>query len=88
MDLERLRDEWRVVRIEEGGASVPEDLATTVHHILNEDRAEIMEGDQNAGEGVIRLGPTSDPNAFDSMATGGLQKEATELGIHRVEGFP
>src|SRR4051794_20358035 len=86
MDLERLQGAWRVVRIEKGGSPVPDDLAATVRYIFDDDRVILMEGDQMAGEGVIRLDPAAVPKAFDFTATGGPQAGTTALGIYRVEG--
>jgi uncharacterized protein (TIGR03067 family) len=86
MDLELLQGAWRAVRIEKGGSPVPEELAATVRYIFDDDRVILMEGDQKAGEGVIRLDPASDPKAFDFTATEGPQKGSTVLGIYRVEG--
>jgi uncharacterized protein (TIGR03067 family) len=45
-----------------------------------------MEGDQAAGEGVIRPDPAADPKAFDLAATAGPQAGTTGRGIDRIEG--
>src|SRR4051794_9714124 len=86
MDLERLQGAWRAVRIEKGGCPVPDELAATVRYIFDDDRVILMEGDQTAGEGVIRLDPASDPKAFDFTATEGPQKGKVALGIYHIEG--
>lgn len=86
MDLERLQGAWRAVRIEKGGNPVPNEVAAIVRYIFDDDRVLLMEGDQKAGEGVIRLDPASDPKAFDFTATGGPQEGTTALGIYRIEG--
>ena len=86
MDLERLQGAWRAFRIEKGGSTVPDELAATVRYIFDDDRVILMEGDQKAGEGVIRLDPTAEPKAFDFTATEGPQEGTTALGIYRVEG--
>src|SRR4051812_5683667 len=85
MDLDLLQGAWRAVRIVKGGNPVPDELAATVRYIFDDDRVILMEGDQRAGEGVIRLDPASDPKAFDFTATKGPQMGTTALGIYRVE---
>lgn len=84
--LDLLQGAWRAVRIETGGRPAPEDLAAIVRYIFDGDRVTLMEGDQKAGEGVIRLDPAAEPKTFDFTATGGPQVGATALGIYRVEG--
>src|SRR3954453_10223271 len=86
MDLERLRGQWRAVRIEKGGTPVPDKIAAIVRYIFDGDRVTLLEGDQKAGEGVIRLDPSADPRAFDFEATGGPQVGARAEGIYLVEG--
>src|SRR5215211_6488257 len=86
MDLDLLQGVWRAVRIETRGSSVPEGLTASVRYTFDGDRITLMEGDQEAGEGVIRLDPAAQPKAFDFTATGGPQVGMTALGIYRVEG--
>lgn len=86
MDSDLLQGAWRAIRIESAGNVVPSEVAATVRYLFEGDRVRLMEGDQPAGEGVIRLDPSADPKAFDSLATGGPQAGATALGIYRVEG--
>src|SRR4051812_15003898 len=85
-DLDLLQGAWRAVRIEKGGTPVPADIAGTVRYLFDGDRVTLMEGDQKAGEGNIRLAPTTDPKAFDFTATEGPQQGATVLGIYQVDG--
>src|SRR6185369_1017067 len=77
MDLKQLQGAWRAVRIEKEGKIVPDDVAATVRYIFDDDRVILMEGDQKAGEGIIRLDPATDPKSFDFMATEGPQAETT-----------
>src|SRR5918998_1942256 len=86
MDLDLLQGAWRAVRIETGGRPAPEDLAGIVRYLFDGDRVTLMEGDQKAGEGVIRLDPAARPKAFDFTATAGPQVGMTARGIYRVEG--
>src|SRR4051812_21481332 len=86
MDLDLLQGAWNAVRIETGGNPVPDDLAAIVRYQFEGDRVALMEGDQRAGEGFIRLDPAAQPKAFDFTATGGPQIGATARGIYRVEG--
>jgi uncharacterized protein (TIGR03067 family) len=86
MDLDLLQGAWRASRIVRGGSLVPDELAAIVRYIFDADRVTLMEGDQQAGEGVIRLDPSAQPKAFDFTATGGPQVGATARGIYRVEG--
>jgi uncharacterized protein (TIGR03067 family) len=85
IDLERLQGTWRDVRIETGGGPIPAEVAATVRYIFDEDRVRLMEGDQPAGEGVIRLDPAADPKASDFTATTGPQAGTTARGIDRIE---
>src|SRR4051794_26915110 len=55
MDLDLLSGQWRAVRIEKAGSTVPEELAAIVRYIFEGERVTLMEGDQPAGQGVIRL---------------------------------
>lgn len=86
MDLDLLQGAWRATRIEKGGSPVPVEVAATVRYIFDGDRVWLMEGDQGAGEGTIRLDPSAEPKAFDFTATAGPQQGMTALGIYRVEG--
>ncbi len=61
MDLDLLQGAWRAFRIEKGGSPVPEELAASVRYIFDADRVTLMEGDQVAGEGIIRLDPAAEP---------------------------
>ena len=86
MDLDLLQGAWRAVRIVHGGSEVPDEVAMTVRYIFDGDQVLLMEGDQRAGEGVIRLDPSADPGAFDFTATKGAPKGTTAMGIYRIEG--
>ena len=86
MDLDRMQGTWRAVRIETGDRPVPAGIAATVRYISDGDRVRLMEGDQPAGEGVIRLDPEADPKAFDFTATAGPQAGTADRGIYLVEG--
>ena len=86
MDLDLLQGTWRAVRIETGGNLVPADIAETVRYIFDVDRVRLMEGQQPAGEGIIRLHPEANPKAFDFTATAGSQAGTVARGIYRVEG--
>src|SRR5918997_1466558 len=86
MDLDLLQGAWRAVRIETGGRPVPDELVAIVRYHFDGDRVTLMEGDQVAGEGIIRLDAAAEPKAFDFTATGGPQVGATARGIYRVEG--
>ena len=86
MDQDKLQGTWRVVSIETGGSLVPAEVAATVRYIFNGDHVRLMEGDQSAGEGLIRLDPEANPKEFDFTATAGPQAGTTVRGIYRVEG--
>jgi uncharacterized protein (TIGR03067 family) len=86
MGLDLLQGTWRAARIETGGSLVPAEIAATVRYIFDGNRVRLMEGDQSAGEGVIRLDPEADPKTFDFTATAGPQAGTTARGIYRIEG--
>ena len=86
MDMGLLRGTWRAVRIETGGGPVPAEIAATVRYVFEDDRVRLLEGDQPAEEGAIRLDPEADPRAFDFTATAGPQTGTTAQGIYRVDG--
>jgi uncharacterized protein (TIGR03067 family) len=85
MDLDSLQGTWRAVRIETGGSLVPAEIAGTVRYIFDGNRVRLMEGDQPAGEGLIRLDSEADPKTFDFTATAGPQAGTTARGLYRVE---
>jgi uncharacterized protein (TIGR03067 family) len=86
MNLDQLQGTWRAVRIETGGSPVPAEIAATVRYIFDGDRVQLMEGDDPAGEGVIRLAPEADPKEFDFTATAGPQAGTMVRGIYHVGG--
>jgi uncharacterized protein (TIGR03067 family) len=76
----------KAVLIEQGGNPVPPEVAGTVRYVFDGDRVRLFEGEQAAGEGVIRLDPDAEPKAFDFVATAGPQAGTTARGIYRIEG--
>ena len=85
-DLDRPQGTWRAVRIETAGSPVPAEIGATVRYIFDGERVRLVEGEQPAGEGVIRLDLDADPKAFDFTATAGPQAGTTARGIYQVEG--
>lgn len=86
MDLEELRGTWRVVRMEHEGRVVPAEAASIVRYVFDGDSVSLFEGDQPAGEGVIRPDPGSGPGSFAFEATAGPQAGSTARAIYRVDG--